>query len=398
MQAQTEFGKLEEAFVSRPEGRSCRLLLGFSSCWASPSLFAVLRRLLRRRRPESLGAPARLDVDSSTDRVSRIPASAGPNRAPRVDPDGSVVLLDDGFEGDFPGSWDVYWATTEAWWWPTSQRVAAGSKSVWCARGGAAAGPTGGPYPPNMNTWMIFGPFSLADATAAAAAFSYWLDCEGPVGSSYYDYLFWGVSLDGDSFYGTKVAGSSGGWKPASLDFASVTSISVLGKSQVWFGIAFKSDSSVGEGAYVDSVQLTKTTAGPTCSLVCSASAPAAGVVGSAVSFQGSATATGCSSSPTWSWKFGDQATSTAQNPTHVYTSPGTYNWTLDVSAGGTTCSKNGSVTITSGGGTLPNAWWIPVASRGAGSGGASGGATWRSSTRGRRRPRPRSGSTAPPG
>src|SRR5439155_24224497 len=36
-----------------------------------------------------------------------------------------------------------------------------------------------------------------------------------------------------------------------------------------------------------------------------------------------------------WSWSFGDGGTSTAQNPTHVYQSPGTYSVALTASNGG---------------------------------------------------------------
>ena len=32
-----------------------------------------------------------------------------------------------------------------------------------------------------------------------------------------------------------------------------------------------------------------------------------------------------------WSWDFGDGGTSTAQNPTHTYATPGTYSVTLTV-------------------------------------------------------------------
>lgn len=48
-----------------------------------------------------------------------------------------------------------------------------------------------------------------------------------------------------------------------------------------------------------------------------------------------------------WNWDFGDGNTSTQQNPTHVYTTPGTYTITLDVtSSGGCTSSATGTITI----------------------------------------------------
>src|SRR5262245_11216701 len=42
------------------------------------------------------------------------------------------------------------------------------------------------------------------------------------------------------------------------------------------------------------------------CVVNCNATVPATGTVGVAVSFQSSATATGCSTQPTFSWDFGD--------------------------------------------------------------------------------------------
>jgi len=57
----------------------------------------------------------------------------------------------------------------------------------------------------------------------------------------------------------------------------------------------------------------------------------------------------------TRSWNFGDGATSTAQNPTHTYESPGTYTVQLTVTDnGGATDSESKSVTVSSGGTNMP--------------------------------------------
>ena len=49
-----------------------------------------------------------------------------------------------------------------------------------------------------------------------------------------------------------------------------------------------------------------------------------------------------------WSWTFGDQLTSTAENPSHTYTSMGTYTVALTAtnSAGNNTCTKTNYITI----------------------------------------------------
>ena len=42
-----------------------------------------------------------------------------------------------------------------------------------------------------------------------------------------------------------------------------------------------------------------------------------------------------------WSWNFGDAGTSTAENPSHIYASPGKYNITLTINTGASTLTKN---------------------------------------------------------
>jgi hypothetical protein len=62
-----------------------------------------------------------------------------------------------------------------------------------------------------------------------------------------------------------------------------------------------------------------------TCSVNCTASAAASGSTGQPISFTASATATGCATSPSYQWSFGDGGTSTQQNPTHAYANGGNY-------------------------------------------------------------------------
>jgi len=60
-----------------------------------------------------------------------------------------------------------------------------------------------------------------------------------------------------------------------------------------------------------------------------------------------------------WSWDFGDGTTSTAQNPVHSYTLPGTYSVSLRAanSTGGTTLTKGALVSVTT---TVVSAVQIP--------------------------------------
>lgn len=269
-------------------------------------------------------------------------------------PDAVVTVFEDSFEGTFPGVWEVNFnaGTANILWGLSTYSKAVGARAVWCAAGGALARPPGSSYVPNMQNWMRYGPFSLADATAAQATFQAWIKTEPPEGSSFYDYLFYGVSLNGTNFEGTAVSGDLATWQGYSLDFADPGIVArlgqtVIGKTAVWFLFMFVSDSTiVDEGAYLDSFRLDKTV-GPPCSLACSASVPASGNAGQALAFNGSATPSNCTGSVAYSWVFGDgTAVSTQQNTTHAYTTAGTYSWRLATAVQGVTCEKSGSVTI----------------------------------------------------
>lgn len=84
-----------------------------------------------------------------------------------------------------------------------------------------------------------------------------------------------------------------------------------------------------------------------TCTLDCDASAaPSSGTPPLTVTFTATAMAEGCIAPPSFEWEFGDGDTSDLQNPSHVYSSVGTFTWTLTVEADGLTCSKTGSVTV----------------------------------------------------
>ena len=76
---------------------------------------------------------------------------------------------------------------------------------------------------------------------------------------------------------------------------------------------------------------------------------PTSGTAPLAVSFTGSAS--GGTSPYSYSWAFGDGSTSTAQNPSHTYSSAGTYTATLTVTdSAGHTATSSVSISVTSGG------------------------------------------------
>jgi len=69
---------------------------------------------------------------------------------------------------------------------------------------------------------------------------------------------------------------------------------------------------------------------------------PASPVVNQQVQFLDSTRGTPTS----WSWDFGDAATSTSKNPTHTYSQAGTYTVKLTASDGTNSSTKNKSLTV----------------------------------------------------
>ncbi len=174
-----------------------------------------------------------------------------------------VTVFSDDFEGPFPGSaWQVVSATT-AQWGSSTKRSSGGAASVWCAGGGSVPGTPGGNYFPSMNTAMIYGPFSLADAAHATLSFDFWLRTEN------LDPLEILVSVNGTDFYGWTIAGSLSSsvddWYRETLNLEDLTAVLPLGEPEVWVAFAFTSTKSgQKEGVYIDNVAIKKFPCGGT--------------------------------------------------------------------------------------------------------------------------------------
>lgn len=188
-----------------------------------------------------------------------------PTATPTPPAGGWVTIASENFEGAFPRSgWQVSDEMPgfgEYTWAKRTCRPSGGSASGWAVGGGAngSALPCGAAYPNGASSWLVYGPFSLADATDAELRFRYWLNSEPD-----WDVLFWGASVDGKNFYGmADETGNSGGWQTEAFDLTNVYILGDLrGEAQVWIGFAFESDISetVAEGAYVDDIVLRKMT------------------------------------------------------------------------------------------------------------------------------------------
>jgi pimeloyl-ACP methyl ester carboxylesterase len=171
------------------------------------------------------------------------------------------TIMTENFEGTFPsGKWSVAddngTANGEYYWDGDDYKPHQGSYSAWPANGGAnALDPQYADYPNNLDSWMIYGSFDLSAAADAELLFHYWNQSEQG-----YDYLFWGASVNGTSFYGSSVSGDSGGWQAENFDLTNVYTLGDLtGQSAVWIAFVFISDSSITDkGAFVDDIVLRK--------------------------------------------------------------------------------------------------------------------------------------------
>lgn len=166
------------------------------------------------------------------------------------------TIKTEGFEGAWPNDWNCYSnSSVDCYWSDDSNRSSEGSWSGYCADGGYDA-PTEQEYLTDMNAWMVYGPFSLADANDAELWYDVWYETE-----SDYDYFKVMASTNGTNFYGWHYHGDSEGWDyDNEFDFTDVYTLGdITGENQVWVAFLFTSDGSVCyEGAYVDEVELIK--------------------------------------------------------------------------------------------------------------------------------------------
>jgi len=189
-----------------------------------------------------------------------------------------VTLLYDDFTnpwGSWPWSiWGHPWTVlpTSGYRWGIAPNISHYGfpepvQSIWCAglNGSQISDlePFVDPYPANLNTKAIWGPFNLSSAAAAECSFWYWNDTQ-----QINDYLLWGASLtasaatiyEGGRNYGPNPTFN---WASAVIDFDSLTTstgsqISLIGQSTVYVVFFFHSDASIQTtwGGFIDEVAL----------------------------------------------------------------------------------------------------------------------------------------------
>jgi hypothetical protein len=178
-----------------------------------------------------------------------------------------ITIVSEDFEGGFPGSgWqavDENASDGSYFWGRRDCRSSGGSYSAWSVGAGDTTLGCGSDYPTEVSAWMVYGPFSLADATAAELVFDWWSDTAGG------DEFFYGASIDDYDYRGVHVTGAHASWTAGeTFDLSAVPEFgSLLGQGQVWIGFSFTSDGSgVSEGTYVDNVVVRKRVGGATSS------------------------------------------------------------------------------------------------------------------------------------
>jgi uncharacterized repeat protein (TIGR01451 family) len=175
-----------------------------------------------------------------------------------------VTIVSEDFEGSFPGgNWDVGgsdFGSGRYYWGKRNCRNNGGAYSGWSVGAGDTILSCGSNYPNNVQSWMVYGPFSLADASAAELSFDWWSDTQLD-----HDDFFWGASSDGSYFYGTGVSGDWSSWTTDEvLDLSAVPGLGDLtGDGSVWIMFFFDSDSSgTDRGTFVDNILLRKCVGG----------------------------------------------------------------------------------------------------------------------------------------
>jgi hypothetical protein len=117
-------------------------------------------------------------------------------------------------------------------------------------------------YAHNVESWMIYGPFSLADALQAEIRLAVWLNTE-----AVFDGFGVYASVDDQWYYEVGWAeGNWGRWLDLTYSLGEVPELgSLVGESQVWIALVFQADDSISlaEGCNVDDIVLRKCVSGP---------------------------------------------------------------------------------------------------------------------------------------
>ncbi len=218
---------------------------------------APIKGLLNSGKASNSGSyfdQSKLKQISNTTEVGKVP-----NSSPLKQAKNWILIKEESFEGVWPNQWNCYSKTdVDAYWSDNNDMAYEGNWSGHCCDGGEDSIENG--YQNNMETWMVYGPFSLADCADAELNYNVWYHTE-----SDYDYFKVYASINGSSYWGYRYDGQSNGWESKSFDLTDVYEIgNVTGKNNVWIAFVFTSDlSNTYEGAYIDNINLTRNYVAP---------------------------------------------------------------------------------------------------------------------------------------
>jgi PKD repeat protein len=181
--------------------------------------------------------------------------------------------------------------------------------------------------------------------------------------------LRWTDNATNESGVNVYLSAGSGAYARVATTSANATSIIITGLSAGSYRSYVAATNAVGESAASNVVTFTLSgvpaSPGLSAEFDVTPSAPRAGLL-----LQFSDRSTGGPTS--WSWSFGDGGSSSAQSPTHVFATAGTYNVTLSVSNGGSNSQLTRTLTIANATGV-----WRSLISAAAQTNGV-GGSVWR--------------------
>lgn len=181
--------------------------------------------------------------------------------APRAQPaEGSApsaAPLNEGFEGSWPAAdWQVFDQSSNDGgtflWGKRACDPHTGQFALMSHGGGAqgAAKACGSQYPNNMQTWAVYGPVDLSNATSAALNF--YIRGRTQSGQNCpFDGVAFGASTNGTNFNGPALCGGNttgpdgNGYTKLALDLQGL-----VGQPQVWLALIFFSDASITDIGY----------------------------------------------------------------------------------------------------------------------------------------------------
>lgn len=183
-----------------------------------------------------------------------------------------VNIMTEDFETNFPYQWTVFDDNGpefgEYFWGKRNCQKYEGSYSGWGIGGGSEGVglSCGSTFPNNVDSWMIYGPFSLKDAEDGELRFMMNINfasdsSNNNITETAPDFVFYGASIDGASFYGSSWWGNSNGWQEFVLDLKDVYTLgNLMGEEEVWIAFNMKTDAddtnNKPDGAFVDNIVL----------------------------------------------------------------------------------------------------------------------------------------------